>query len=140
MVSHPSSCASRSHLVTLAPSSEIQVFLFPITIRNLAQSGYNGNRRSCCLWKGLYWTPFHSLFIIWDICFIPFCFPCACLVNLHVPYATYLDSFSDLVFRALVFCVDLQSEYYIIFLPTFSLIYLSKFPLFTFLGILNPFC
>ena len=33
------------------------------------------------------------------------------VTNLHVPCVTYLDSFSVLVFKALVLCVDLQSEY-----------------------------
>ena len=42
-------------------------------------------------------------FDIWDIYLISFSFSCACLTNLHVPYATYLDSFSGLVFRHLYF-------------------------------------
>ena len=68
---------------------------------------------------------------------LPF-IPCACLESLHVPYATYLDSFSILVFKVLVLHVDLQSEYFNVFSPTFSLTHPSKSSQFTFPGCHAP--
>ena len=76
-------------------------------------------------------------FNIWDISLISLSFSCAYLANLHIPCVTYLDSFSILVFKALVLCVDLQSEHWVIFSPTFSLTHLSKSSQFAFSGVLE---
>ena len=90
-------------MVTSAPLSE-----FPVShISNYTRNPWTGvdtmSLSEVTVYGRSHTERFYPLVSSETVTLVPFCFLCACLANLHVPCATYLDSFSDLVFRHLYF-------------------------------------
>ena len=93
LMSRPSSCATRSHMVTLVPLLE-----FPVSC--ISNHNWNpGLKWMQWVWEkllvmeGAILNTFYPLVIYETFTLVPFRFLCACLANLHVPCATYLIVF-----------------------------------------------
>ena len=87
-------------MVTSAPLSE-----FPVShISNQPESRTKVDAtslREATVYGRSHTEHFYPLVNYETFTLVSFHFLCACLANLHVPCATYLDSFSGLVFRHL---------------------------------------
>ena len=102
-MSCPSCCTTRSHLVTPVPSSEFLVFHISNYKWKPGPKWMQWEWEILLLMEGVILNAFHSLLISETFTLFPFHFSYACLADLHVPCVTYLDSFSNLVFRHFYF-------------------------------------
>ena len=98
----PSSCATRSRKVTSAPLSEFPVSHISNYTRNPRTEVDMMSLSKTTVYGRSHTERFYPLVFYETFTLVPFRFLCACLANLHVPCATYLDSFSGLVFRHFV--------------------------------------
>ena len=92
-VSRPSSCATRSHMVTPAPLLELPVSHISNYTRNPQTEVDTMSLSEVTVYGRSHTERLYSLVFYETFTLVPFRFLCACLANLHVPCATYLIVF-----------------------------------------------